>query len=112
MGRSLGGVTESKRQNERGEQQGAVGYAVNGESQYSRRTASGGVAEPNATNRERQSMSRADLLLDRHLKELEKIEQKIAIEPDPAKAGKLVKQQEIKMRFIERLRKEQREQTK
>jgi hypothetical protein len=41
------------------------------------------------------------------MNELAKLESKIAVETDPARAGKLVKQQEIKMRFIERLRAEQ-----
>ncbi len=111
MPRSLGGVTESKRQNERGEQRGSPGYAVNGESEYSRRAATGGKAEPGPTERDQQSMSQVDLLIVRHMGELTKLERKIAIEPDPARAGKLARQQEIKLRFIERLRKEQREET-
>jgi hypothetical protein len=36
----------------------------------------------------------------------------IAAEPDPVRAGKLARQQEIKMRFIARLMVEQREQIK
>jgi hypothetical protein len=69
--------------------------------------ASGGSAGVKPTLRERQSWSHTDLLIRRHMNELAKLESKIVTEPDPARAAKLVKQQEIKMRFIERLRAEQ-----
>ena len=91
------------------------GYDPSGESQHSRHVARG--HEPTRsdmavgpTDRELSSYSHADVLIHRHLGELEKIERKLANESDPIRAGKLAKQQEIKIRFIERLRTEQRTQ--
>jgi hypothetical protein len=85
----------------------SIGYAGSGESQYTRRAAHGGRA-PIAELPE--TLTQPQFLLRRHLGELRKLERKISVETDPARAAKLVRQQEIKMRFIERLRAEQRRQ--
>jgi hypothetical protein len=95
------------RESRKAEEQGAPGYSNNAESEFSRRAASGGKAEVGPSLRERQSWGQVDLLIRRHMNELAKLESKIVTEPDPARAAKLAKQQEIKLRFIERLRAEQ-----
>jgi hypothetical protein len=85
----------------------AEGYAPNGLSSFTRSSAQPRM-RPSATERlTKQEASKCDLLIRRHMHELRKLERKIAVESDPTIAGKLVTQQEIKMRFIARLRREQ-----
>ncbi len=96
-----------RRQRELGGQEASPGYSNNAESEYSRRTASGGKAEPGPSLRERQSMRHVDVMIVNVLGDLEKIETKMAREPDPTRAAKLAKQQEIKLRFLDKLRAEQ-----
>jgi hypothetical protein len=83
------------------------GYAPNGLSLFSRSSAQPRM-RPSATERAAEhDASKCDLLLRRHMHELRKLERKIATEPDPVRAGHLAGQQEIKMKFIARLRREQ-----
>jgi hypothetical protein len=94
-----------------GGQEASAGYSVNGESEFSRRVACGSSGDVKMTTHEKQSMSKLELLIVRHIGELERLEAKLANETNPAAAGRLAKQQEIKMRFIAKLRAEQLELT-
>jgi len=91
------------------------GYCAQGASIYSRHAAAGGGGGLSAEFQDHASphdASKCDLLIRRHMHELRKLERKIAAESDPKIAGKLAAQQDIKMRFIAKLRREQIEATK
>lgn len=86
----------------------ATGYSGNGESMFSRVVAHGGSGDVKMKLGEQQHMTRLELLIWRNVEALEKIERKLTRETDPGRAGKLARDQQIKMQFIERLRTEQR----
>jgi hypothetical protein len=68
---SIGNARETALGNALGQYEAAPGYAINGESEYSRRAANGAnTAAAKPTLRERQSWSHTDLLIRRHMNEL------------------------------------------
>lgn len=101
---------DTKRSRDR-EQHGTPGYASSGESQFTRHSAEGRdavkAAEPHIT--ERQEWSRLDVLILNVTRDLERIERKLVSATTPERAGRYARDQEIKMRFLAKLRAEQRE---
>jgi hypothetical protein len=99
-----------RRQKDIGGQEASPGYAVNGTSQWERHSAEGRDAVKAAEPRiaERQEWSRLDVLILNVTRDLERIERKLVNAETPERAGRYARDQEIKMRFLAKLRAEQR----
>jgi hypothetical protein len=81
-----------------------------GESQFTRHSAEGrdAVAAAAPGIREQQEWTKLDLLIVRTTRELEKIERKIVNAPTPERAGRYARDQEIKLKWLNKLLAEQR----
>jgi hypothetical protein len=84
----------------------AIGYAASGESKHSRRVSAAGGADP-TYNRERQSWSRLDFMIDHETKCLLRLERRVMVERNPAKVTALTERMMQTRRMRDRMRAEQ-----
>lgn len=85
------------------------GYSSNGESEFTRHVARGGRAEPSAESvmRATASMGRLDQLIYKNVRQLVRLEERIATEHDPEAVNRHIANARKKAAFINVLRAEQ-----
>lgn len=110
-GDAMGRANSANRQQnrlDRDKLEGAPGYLSSGEGQWSVRAASGGKVETRSIADTR-TMTRLELLIHRNVKELINFEERASRSRDPAEVTRLLANIQKKRRFIDTLRREQRD---
>jgi hypothetical protein len=101
---------DDRRQKDLGGYEATPGYAVNGESKWSRRAALGGSVDTTTTanTKERQEWSRLDELIHHEAHQVRRLRRRVEAETDPAKVAVLLDRLTKTRALLDRLRNEQR----
>jgi hypothetical protein len=101
---------DDRRQKDLGGYEATPGYAINGESKWTRQAASGGSADTttNTATKERQEWSRLDELIHHEAHQVRRLRRRVEAETDPAKVAVLLDRLTKTRTLLDRLRNEQR----